>query len=227
MMRDAIVAAGRKVTELDLSRGSSGNISVRDGNFILMTPTGSDLGFLDPASISVLDQDGRLVEGPKPSKEVPFHLAFYRRDPDTNAVVHVHSPAALAISCRAPWREWSAVPPITPYFVMRVGQTPLVPYADPGDPAQAEWIEQIGYPIQAVLLQNHGAVAAGQDLDSAIDAALELEQTCEVLLRLATASSHLLDHETAMRLAMKYGKPWTGGLPIGTEAAQSESVRNN
>jgi 3-dehydro-4-phosphotetronate decarboxylase len=212
--REALVSAGRSLTANGLSRGSSGNISVRDGDRLLMSPTGSDLGCLDAESFSVLDFDGKLQAGPPPSKEFPFHRAFYRRDGATNAVVHVHSPAAMAVSCLEPWSEWSALPPLTPYFLMRVGQTPLVPYADPGDPSQADWIEAIPYPLHAVLLQNHGAITVGRDLPEAVDSAIELEQACETLLRTAALPQRLLDDETAVRLAAKYGRHWTFGRPV-------------
>ena len=219
--REALVLAGRSLTANGLSRGSAGNLSVRDGDRLLMSPTGSDLGSLEAASLSVLDFEGNLQEGPRPSKEFPFHRAFYRRDCATNAVVHVHSPAAMAVSCLEPWTEWSAIPPLTPYFVMRVGQTPLVPYADPGDPSQADWIEAIPYPLHAVLLQNHGAITVGRDLAEAVDTAVELEQACDTLLRTAGLPKRLLDEETAVRLAGKYGRHWTFGQPLAVPPAQS------
>lgn len=219
--REALVAAGRSLTASGLSRGSAGNLSVRDGDRLLMSPTGSDLGSLMAGSLSVLDFDGNLQEGPRPSKEFPFHRAFYRRDGAANAVVHVHSPAAMAVSCLEPWTEWSALPPLTPYFVMRVGQTPLVPYADPGDPSQADWIEAIPYPLHAVLLQNHGAITVGRDLAEAVDTAVELEQACDTLVRTAGLPKRLLDEETAVRLAGKYGRHWTFGQPLAVPPAQS------
>lgn len=218
-LREALVTAGRSLTANGLSRGSGGNISVRDGSRLLMSPTGSNLGRLEAASLSVLDFSGNLQAGLPPSKEFPFHRAFYRRAGTTNAVVHVHSPAAMAVSCLEPWTEWSAIPPLTPYFLMRVGQTPLVPYADPGDPGQADWIEAIPFPLHAVLLQNHGAITVGRDLAEAVETAVELEQVCEILLRTAPLPKRLLDEETAVRLAGKYGRHWTFGQPAALPPA--------
>ena len=209
--RRGLVAAGAELAALGLSPGASGNVSIREDDSIVMSPTGSDLGRLDAGSLSVLDFDGALLDGPRASKEFPFHRAFYRRDPKTRAVVHVHSVAALAVSCLDPWRAWNAVPPLTPYFVMRVGQTPLVDYADPGDPVQADAIESIPFPIRAVLLQNHGAVACGATMAEAVEAVIELEQTCELLLRLGDRPAHLVDDVAAERLARRYGSPWTRG----------------
>jgi ribulose-5-phosphate 4-epimerase/fuculose-1-phosphate aldolase len=210
-LRRKLVEAGAHLTSLGLSPGASGNVSIRQDDTIVMSPTGTSLGQLNLTDLSVLDFDGTLLEGPKPSKEFPFHRAFYRRDTAARAVVHVHSVAALAVSCLDPWRDWSAVPPLTPYFVMRVGQTPLVPYADPGDTGQADQIEAIPFPVRAVLLQNHGAVACGATMDEALEAIIELEQTCEILLRLGSRSTHLVDDEAAERLALRYGSPWTQG----------------
>lgn len=211
--RAALVAAGRRLAELGLCRGSGGNISIRDGDQLFMSPTGSDLSALETTELSVVGLDGRLREGPAPSKELPFHQALYRRAAVTTAVVHVHTPAALAVSCLEPWQPWSAIPPITPYFVMRVGQTPLVPYADPGDFAQAGWIEALPFPVRALLLQNHGMVTSGSDISAAIDAAVELELTCDTLLRIGTRVPLSLPAEAAIRLAQLYGAPWTCGEP--------------
>lgn len=209
VLRRELVAAAAQLASAGMSPGSSGNISVRDEDRIIMSPTGADLARLDPDDLSVLDFNGTLLEGPKPSKEYPFHRAFYRRDESTRAVVHVHSIAATAYSCLEPWSETSAVPPVTPYFVMRVGQTPLIAYADPGDAAQADSIEAIAFPFRAALLQNHGAITAGATMAEAVDAVVELEQTCALLLALGSRSHHLLDGAATARLSERYKSPWT------------------
>jgi ribulose-5-phosphate 4-epimerase/fuculose-1-phosphate aldolase len=208
VVRQSLVAAGARLAEAGLSPGSSGNLSVRVAGRIIMSPTGSDLGALDPGSLSVLDFDGTLLEGPKASKEYPFHRAFYRRDDTTTAVVHLHSVAAAAWSCAEPWSPVSAVPPLTPYFVMRVGRTPLIAYADPGDPAQADRIEAMPGAFRAALLQNHGSITAGRSLADAVDAAVELEHTCALLLALGAHPYRALDEAEAGRLAERYGSPW-------------------
>lgn len=122
--RTELAAAGARLAALGLSPGSSGNLSVRIDDHILITPTGADLAHVDPDGLSVLAPDGTHLDGPRPSKEFPLHSAFYRRDPATRAVVHLHARHATAVSCLDPWSARSAVPPLTPYFVMRVGQTP-------------------------------------------------------------------------------------------------------
>lgn len=214
-LADDLVAGGERLARLGLSPGSSGNISVRDGERILMSPTGADLGALRADQLSVLTLDGVLREGPKPSKEFPFHRAMYVRDPAIGAVVHVHSTSATAIACLPPWHEDSAVPPLTPYFVMRVGQTPLIPYAPPGDTSQAELIETDPRPYRAALLQNHGPVLAHTDLDAAIDAAIELEETCKLLLQIGARDPRLLTDVDARHLADRYHSPWVLTVPVG------------
>jgi ribulose-5-phosphate 4-epimerase/fuculose-1-phosphate aldolase len=213
--RSDLVAAAARLAEAGMSPGSSGNISVREGDRIIMSPTGCDLSRLDAERLSVLDFDGNLLDGPKPSKEYPFHRAFYRRDSSFRAVVHLHSRSATAYSCIDTPSASSAVPPVTPYFVMRVGQTPSIRYRDPGDPAQADDIEALPFPFRAALLQNHGLVTAGVDLSDAVETAFELEQTCAVLLALGVHPPRLLDDETVRRLADRYGTPWSDAEPGG------------
>lgn len=208
-VRRGLAAAAAQLAAAGLSPGSSGNLSVRHDDLIIMSPTGSDLADLDPENLSVLDFEGTLLAGPKPSKEYPFHRAFYRRDAATRAVVHVHSEAAAAWSCLEPWSEQSAVPPLTPYFIMRVGQTPLIAYADPGDGAQADTIESMELPFRAALLQNHGSITAGPTLAAAVDAAMELEHTCALLLKIGSRPYRLLDSDAATRLSIRYGSPWS------------------
>ncbi|MEU6447230.1 class II aldolase/adducin family protein [Streptomyces sp. NPDC048594] len=203
-----LVAAAAHLAGLGLSPGSSGNVSVRDGDRVLTTPTGADLAALDPHGLSVLDLDGRHLDGPAPSKEYPLHLAFYRREHATRAVVHLHSRHAAAASCRSPWSERSALPPLTPYFVMRVGQIPLLPYAPPGDPAQAAGLERIAFPCRAALLQNHGPVVAGTSLRAATEGAIEVEEASALSLLLGDRPVRLLTPEEATALATRYGTYW-------------------
>ncbi|OON74680.1 class II aldolase/adducin family protein [Streptomyces tsukubensis] len=206
--RGDLAAAGAHLAALGLSPGSSGNLSVLDGDRILITPTGADLARIDPDALSVLDLEGGHLDGPRPSKEFPLHAAFYRRDPAARAVVHLHSRHATAVSCLPPWSRRSAVPPLTPYFVMRVGQTPLLPYAPPGDAEQAGDLERLPFPLRAALLQNHGPAVAGTSMGAAVDAAVELEEVSALLLALGERPARLLTPAEAEVLAAKYGSPW-------------------
>ncbi|WP_129842018.1 class II aldolase/adducin family protein [Streptomyces sp. RFCAC02] len=213
--RTELAEAGAHLDALGLSPGASGNISVRDGDTVLITPTGGALAGLDPDRLSVLALDGSLLAGPKPSKEFPLHLAFYRRDPATTAVVHLHSRHAAAVSCLPPWADHSAIPPLTPYFVMRVGQTPLIPYAAPGDPGQAVRLEGMPGTFRAALLQNHGPIVAGTSLAAAVDAAVEIEEVAALLLLLGERERRLLAPEEIEELTGRYGSPWDPARPAG------------
>jgi 3-dehydro-4-phosphotetronate decarboxylase len=209
--RAELAEAGAHLAGLGLSPGSSGNLSIRADSRIYLTPTGTDLARVDPAALSVLDLTGAHLDGPKPSKEFPLHTAFYRRDPAARAVVHLHSRHAAAVSCLPAWSEYSAVPPLTPYFVMRVGQTPLLPYAAPGDSGQADAMEALPFPFRAALLQNHGPVVAGASMARAVEAAVELEEVSALLLALGGRAPRLLSPAEIAPLTRTYGSPWTGG----------------
>ncbi len=204
-----LAATGRRLAAAGLSPGSSGNISVvRDGR-VAMTGTGTDLGDLRAEDVAELTLDGVHVAGPRPSKEVAMHLAMYARNAGHGACVHVHSPFAVAASCLAPWSSTSAVPPITPYFVMRVGQTPLIPYRAPGDPEIGALIRDEPVPSRAVLLANHGQVVSGTDVDDALAAAIELEEACRIAVLTAGHDRRLLSDAQAHELAERSGTPWT------------------
>src|SRR5690606_8664203 len=160
-----IVRFGRSLFERGLTPGSSGNISVRldDGGW-LVTPTNASLGFLDPARISRLDADGRLVGGDAPTKEIPLHAALYETRGSARAIVHLHSTHSVAVSMLPEIDAKNVLPPLTAYSVMRVGRTALVPYYRPGDPAVADAIRGLAGRYSAVLLANHGPVVAGDTL---------------------------------------------------------------
>lgn len=203
--RDDLVRFSRSLFARGYSVGSSGNISVAVEDGLLITPTNSCLGFLDPALISKLDRDGRHVAGDKPSKEVFLHRAFYDTRPGTGAVVHLHSTYATALSCLSDVDAEDCVPPLTPYVVMRVGRVRLLPYVRPGDPAMGDMIRRLAGANAAVLLANHGPVVAGPDLASAVFAAEELEETAKLLILLAGRPRRLLDGEQVAELRRIFG----------------------
>jgi ribulose-5-phosphate 4-epimerase/fuculose-1-phosphate aldolase len=176
------------------SVGSAGNISVRLTDGYLMTPTNSSLGRLDPERLSKLDGDFRHVGGDKPSKEVFMHRAFYQARDDAGAVVHLHSTQATAVACLPDVNQDNPIPPLTPYFVMRVGRLmPVIPYYRPGDPAMEPAINAAARHARAVLLANHGPVVSGRTLTDAVYAAEELEEAAKLFLLLRGRSPRLLD----------------------------------
>ena len=169
-LREEICAIGQSIFERGLTAGSSGNISAKTEEGWLMTPTGSSLGRLDPARLSKLGHDGRLVSGDPPTKESFLHRVMYEERPATGAVVHLHSTHSVAVSCLTEVDPDDVLPPITAYYVMRVGKLPLVPYFRPGDLALAEAVRGFAGKHHAVLLANHGPVIAGSNLDDAVNA---------------------------------------------------------
>jgi ribulose-5-phosphate 4-epimerase/fuculose-1-phosphate aldolase len=181
-LRDEIVKWGRSLFERGYTAGSSGNISARIEDGFIATPTNSCLGFLDPERLAKLDRDGAHLSGDKPTKELPLHFAFYETRPNAGAVVHLHSPYSTALSCLADVDPDDAVPPITPYVVMRVGRVPVVPYTRPGSAEVAPLIRAKAPDHPAVLLANHGPVVAGTSLESAVFAMEELEETAKLVL---------------------------------------------
>jgi ribulose-5-phosphate 4-epimerase/fuculose-1-phosphate aldolase len=206
---DRLIHAGQALVAAGLSPGSSGNVSVRDGDRILMSGTGTRLGALAPEDVAVLDADGTYLSGAKPSKEVSLHLALYAKNPTHTAVVHVHSPYAVAVSCLAPWSDHSAVPPLTPYSLMRVGQVPLLPFAAPGDPAMGELITDSPHAFRAALLSNHGAVASGEDLERAVDSSVELEEACRITVLTEGSNRRLIDPAEVRSITSRWGMPWS------------------
>src|SRR5467141_4124515 len=193
--REAICTIGASIFARGLPAGSSGNISVRTDEGWLMTPTNASLGRLDPARLSKLDHDGRLVSGDPPTKESCLHRVMYGERPDTGAVVHLHSTHSVAVSCLADIDPADVLPPITAYYVMRVGRLPLVPYYRPGDMALAEAVRGFAGKHHAVLLANHGPVVAGASLDAAANAIEELEETAKLFLLLRGCKTRFLTKE--------------------------------
>lgn len=200
-LREEMVRLAASLFQRGYSVGSSGNISAKLADGLLITPTNSCLGFLDAARISKLDPAGRHVSGDKPSKEVFLHRAFYETRPQAGAVVHLHSTYATALSCLADLDPADTIAPITPYVVMRVGQVPLVPYARPGDPAMGDLVRALEGRHAAVLLANHGPVVSGPDLASAVYAAEELEETAKLLVILRGQKTRRLTQEQVEELS--------------------------
>ncbi|WP_193371518.1 3-oxo-tetronate 4-phosphate decarboxylase [Pelagibius marinus] len=183
-LREAICGFARSIFERGLTGGASGNISARtaDGG-LLVSPTGSSFGRLDPARLSRFDAAGKLVDGDPPTKEMPLHSAFYEtRGDKAGAVVHLHSTHSVALSMLPDTDPENVLPPLTAYSIMRLGRVKLLPYFRPGDPAMGEAVKSLAGRRSAVLLANHGPVVAGKDLEAAVYAMEELEETAKLAL---------------------------------------------
>jgi 3-dehydro-4-phosphotetronate decarboxylase len=182
--RESLATFGKSLYDRGYAHGSSGNLSVRVHDGLLITPTNSCLGRLDPARISKVDPKGEHVCGDKPSKEAFLHLAMYQQRPAAQAIVHLHCTHCVAVSCLLHADESNVMPPITAYYVMRIGRLPLVPYHRPGDRALAEAVREKAKKHHAVLLANHGPVVAGKSLEDAVYNAEEMEETAKLHLLL-------------------------------------------
>jgi ribulose-5-phosphate 4-epimerase/fuculose-1-phosphate aldolase len=202
--REAIAATARSLFDRGLTHGSTGNISVRLGDRWLVTPTGSSFGALDPARIALLDDQGGLLQGDPPSKEAFLHRAMYRQRESAGAVVHLHSIHSVAASVLADVDPADVLPPLTAYYVMRIGSLPLVPYYPPGDSRLADAVAGYAGRHHALLLANHGPVVAGSSLSAATDAIEELEATARLYVMLRGQPCRCLSHDQVAELRSRY-----------------------
>ena len=198
---EALAARARSLFERGYTFSTGGNVSHRAaGGGLLVEASGTSLGRLGPGDFVRCDETGRAVDasGAAPSKETPLHAAIYRARSEAQAVVHLHAPGAIALSCLAtPTDTGNVLPVVTPYAVMRVGRVPLLEYIAPGSARLASRVAEIAGSINAILLQNHGLVAYGPTLDHAVDTAEELEQTIRIWLTTRGTARVLEDEELA------------------------------
>ncbi|MEL7154637.1 MAG: aldolase [Pseudomonadota bacterium] len=209
-LREQICLLAKSMFDRGLTGGSSGNISARlsDGRY-LVTPTGSCFGRLDPTRLSLMDTNMALIEGDKPTKEVPLHSAFYETRPkQTGAVVHLHSCHSVALSVLPDTDPDNMLPPITAYGVMKLGKVAMLPYFMPGDPAMGNAIKGLAGKRSAVVLAHHGPVVAGKDLEAACYAMEELEETAKLTLMTRGMSPIMLNDAQIQGLVRKFDVEW-------------------
>jgi ribulose-5-phosphate 4-epimerase/fuculose-1-phosphate aldolase len=180
-LREQLVMFGQSLYARGYAHGSSGNLSARLPDGLLVTPTNSCLGRLDPARISKVDLAGKHLSGDAPSKEAFLHLAMYEERPTAQGIVHLHCTHCVAVSCL---HDFAGLPPMTAYYVMRIRSLALIPYYRPGDRSLAEAVREKAKKHHAVLLANHGPVVAGKSLEDAVYNAEELEETAKLFLLL-------------------------------------------
>lgn len=175
------ISAAKSLFDRGYATGAAGNMSVvlPDGN-VMATPTGSSMGALEADRLSIVNPQGELLSGDKPTKEVSFHLAIYQNNPNLKAIVHLHSCYCTALSCLKDLNPHSVIKAFTPYVVMRMGDVPLVPYFKPGSPRLGEELAKLAPNHKAFLLSNHGPIACGKDLTEAMNNAEELEATAKI-----------------------------------------------
>jgi len=206
--RDEICRVGKSLFDRGLTGGSTGNISVRlAGGGFLTTPTNASLGTLDPSRLSRLDAEGRFLDGDRPTKEAFLHFSMYGERATAGAVVHLHSCHSVAVSILADVDPDDVLPPLTAYFVLRVGRLPLVPYFAPGDEKLARAVASLAGRHHAVLLANHGPVVAGTSLADAQYATEELEETAKLFLMLRHQPIRPLTADEVDDLRRRFGQP--------------------
>jgi ribulose-5-phosphate 4-epimerase/fuculose-1-phosphate aldolase len=205
-LREQICRLAKSMFDRGLTCGSSGNISARleDGS-ILITPTGQSMGFLDPARISRLDADMRHLSGDAPTKEIPLHAAFYETRAGAGAVVHLHSSHSVALSMLPDVDPDNVLPPLTPYSIMKLGKVKLLPVFMPGDPAMGDAVRGLAGKRSAVLLANHGPVVSARELEAAVYAMEELEETAKLALLTRGLNPRLLEPEMIAALNARGG----------------------
>jgi 3-dehydro-4-phosphotetronate decarboxylase len=203
-LREEICWFGKSIYDRGLTAGSSGNISARVDDGWLMTPTNSCLGRLDPATLSKVDEKGAPISGDKPTKEAFLHLSMYGQRPGASAIVHLHSTHSVAVSVLVDIDHENPIPPLTAYYVMKIGRLALVPYYAPGDLALANAVREVAGRHHAVLLANHGPIVAGKDLETAVYATEELEETAKLYLLLRGQQTKLLTVEQVAELHRRF-----------------------
>lgn len=207
--REQICARAASLFQRGLTGGATGNISSRteDGG-LLVTPTGSSFGALDPARLSRFDARGVHLSGDKPTKEMPLHSAFYETRSQAGAVVHIHSTHSVALSLMPDADEDNFLPPLTPYAIMRLGKVKLLPFFVPGDPAMGDAVRGLAGRRSAVMLAHHGPVVAGKDLEAAVYAMEELEETAKLALLLRGVPARALTEAQIGQVVRKYDVEW-------------------
>ena len=208
-LREQICLLAKSIFDRGLTGGSTGNISARtaDGG-LLVSPTGTSFGRLDPARLSRFDADGTLIGGDSPTKEMPLHSAFYDTRSSAGAVVHLHSCHSVALSMLPDVDPDNLLPPLTPYALMKLGKVKLLPFFLPGDPAMGEAVRGLAGKRSAVMLANHGPVVAGKDVEAACNAIEEMEDTARLALLTRGMNPRMLTPDQVGRLVTEFDVEW-------------------
>jgi len=206
-LREEICRTGASLYQRGYTVGTAGNISARLDDGWLITPTDACLGGLDPAQIAKVDAAGNWVAGDKPSKTLALHRMVYDHHPDMHGVVHTHSTYLVNLTIKGVWSPDDVLPPITPYYVMKVGHIPLIPYRRPGDPWVAEQVKQMAGKVRGVLLERLGPVVWESSVSKAAYALEELEETAK-LWELAGGRIAPLDEAALQELRQAFNVRW-------------------
>jgi len=214
-LREEVCRVGSSLFERGYAHATAGNISVRlaDGGF-LITPTDACLGRLEPQRLAKVAADGTQIAGDRASKTLALHRRIYDAEPKARCVIHTHSTHLVALTLQGVWRPDDILPPITPYFVMKVGHVPLIPYHRPGDPAVAELVaaaigrqRERGTPLRAVMLDRLGPNVWHASPAEAMATLEELEETARLWL-LCQPKPASLTQEQLDTLSRTFGAAW-------------------
>ena len=208
-LREMICLLAKSMFDRGLTGGSTGNISARteDGG-LLVSPTGTSFGRLDPARLSRFDAQGQHISGDAPTKEMPLHTAFYDTRSSAGAVVHLHSCHAVALSMMPDVDPDHFLPPLTPYGIMKLGKVKLLPFFLPGDPAMGDAVRGLAGKRSAVMLANHGPVVAGKDVEAACNAIEELEDTARLAMLTRGLSPKMLSDAEVKAVVERFHVDW-------------------
>lgn len=208
-LRDQICLLAKSMFDRGLTGGSTGNISARtDDGGLLVSPTGTSFGRLDPARLARFDANGIHQSGDKPTKEMPLHSAFYDTRSTAGAVVHLHSCHSVALSLLPDADPDNFLPPLTPYAIMKLGKVQLLPFFLPGDPAMGDAVRGLAGKRSAVMLANHGPVVAGKDIEAACNAIEELEDTARLALLTRGMKPNRLTPDQIQSVVTKFDVEW-------------------
>ncbi|MEL7131464.1 MAG: aldolase [Pseudomonadota bacterium] len=208
-LREHMCILAKSLFDRGLTHGSTGNLSARteDGG-LLVSPTGTCFGRLDPRRLSRFDPQGVQVSGDPPTKEMPLHMAFYDTRSTAGAVVHLHSCYSVALSMLPDLDADNFLPPLTPYGIMKLGKVKLLPFFVPGDPAIGDAVRELKGSRSAVVLAHHGPVVAGKDVEAACNAIEELEDTARLALMMRGMDNVGLSEDQVRAVVTKFDVPW-------------------
>ncbi len=213
-LRQEICRVGRSLFERGYVHSTAGNISVRLAEGFLITPSEACLGFLRPELLARVGADGVQTSGDRASKTLALHKRIYAADADAACVIHTHSTHLVALTLSGVWKQNDILPPLTPYYVMKVGHVPLIPYHRPGDAAVGELVTQAiedmrakATPIRAVMLDRLGPNVWHSTLTNAMATLEELEETARLWL-LTGGKPEPLSQEQIEQLRKQFGAAW-------------------
>ena len=208
-LREQICTLAKSLFDRGLTHGSTGNISARTENGgLLVSPTGTSFGRLDPARLSRFDANGHHIGGDSPTKEMPLHTAFYDTRSTAGAVVHLHSCHSVALSMMPDADTDNFIPPLTPYGIMKLGRVKLLPFFLPGDPAMGEAVRSLAGKRSAVMLANHGPVVAGKDVEAACNAIEEFEDGARLAMMTRGMHPNGLTTDQIAQVVTKFDISW-------------------